>query len=95
MHPSLIRNGAGRRPDRSPPAALLREGLAPALFIAAVVAMTPSFAFAYVGPGAGLSVFASLMALIGGIFLGIVGFIWYPIKRLLRAFKQRSAPAED
>jgi hypothetical protein len=40
-------------------------------------------AFAYVGPGAGLSVIGAALAFVGAIFLAIVGFIWYPIKRLL------------
>ncbi len=39
---------------------------------------------AYVGPGAGLSALGSLLALIGAIILAIVGFLWYPIKRLLK-----------
>lgn len=97
MYPSLTRSGAERRSCGSPAplAPRVREGLAPALLVAAAVALTPSLALAYVGPGAGLSVFASLMALIGGVFLGIVGFIWYPIKRLIRAFRQRQTTVED
>jgi hypothetical protein len=41
-------------------------------------------AFAYVGPGAGLSAIGALLALITGVILAFVGFIWYPVKRLLR-----------
>jgi hypothetical protein len=44
-------------------------------------------AFAYIGPGGGLTVFGTAIALFGGILLAIVGFIWYPIKRLLRKKK--------
>ena len=47
-------------------------------------------AAAYVGPGAGLSVIGVLVALVGAVFLAIVGFLWYPIKRLLRARKQKA-----
>jgi len=46
----------------------------------------PSVALAYVGPGAGLSAIGTVIAVLGAILLAIVGFLWYPIKRL---FKQR------
>jgi hypothetical protein len=45
---------------------------------------TPSFA--YGSPGAGLSALGSLVALLAGLVLGVVGFVWYPIKRLLKSF---------
>ena len=51
-------------------------------FLAAFLAPGP--AFAYVGPGAGLGAIGTVLALVGAILLGIVGFIWYPVKRLLR-----------
>ena len=47
-------------------------------------------AFAYIGPGGGLSVLGTAIALIGGILLAIVGFVWYPVKRMLR--KKKPAP---
>lgn len=40
---------------------------------------------AYIGPGAGLTAIGAAFAFVGAILLAIVGFIWYPIKRLLRA----------
>lgn len=54
---------------------------------------------AYVGPGAGLSAIGALFALIGAVFLAIVGFLWYPIRRLLRRLKkppevQKPSPTE-
>jgi len=48
---------------------------------------------AYVGPGAGLSAIGSVLAFIGAIFLLIVGFLWYPIKRLIK--KKNPADSED
>lgn len=49
-------------------------------------------AHAYVGPGAGLSVVGVLTALIGALFLMIAGFVWYPVKRMLkRREKKQSA----
>lgn len=44
----------------------------------------PEPAQAYIGPGAGITAIGTVIALIGAILLAIVGFLWYPIKRLLR-----------
>jgi len=51
---------------------------------ALVLVLVPEVAAAYVGPGAGLTAIGTVLALIGAVFLAIVGFIWYPVKRLLR-----------
>ena len=48
-------------------------------------------AHAYVGPGAGLSAIGIVVGLISAVLLGIVGFIWYPIKRLLKLRRERAA----
>lgn len=60
-------------------------------FVAAV--LSPNLAFAYVGPGAGLSAIGTVLALVGAILLGIVGFVWYPVKRLLH--RKRSQEDEE
>jgi uncharacterized membrane protein YidH (DUF202 family) len=56
-------------------------------------------AAAYVGPGAGLTAIGSILALIGAVALMIVGFIWYPVKRILRRRKSKKTvaapPAQD
>lgn len=39
---------------------------------------------AYVGPGAGISAIGSFIALIVAVLVAILGFIWYPLKRLLK-----------
>lgn len=51
----------------------------------------PATAFAYVGPGAGLSIIGSLLAFIAAIVIGIFGFLWFPIRRILRRRKQAAA----
>ena len=43
---------------------------------------------AYIGPGAGLSVLGSVFALIGGLLLLVIGFLWYPIKRFIKRNKE-------
>ena len=58
----------------------MRYLLIPALLLAAL----PAPALAYIGPGAGLSAVGSFVALLGAVLLAIVGFVWYPIKRLMR-----------
>ena len=58
----------------------------PLLLIAAIL-LLPATASAYVGPGAGLSAIGSMIALIGAIVLAIVGFVWYPVKRLIRSLR--------
>jgi membrane protein implicated in regulation of membrane protease activity len=50
---------------------------------------TPATAFAYVGPGAGITVIGAALAFLASIVLAVVGFVWYPIKRLMRAITAR------
>jgi hypothetical protein len=61
-------------------------------FLAAAAPIDP--AFAYVGPGAGIGVIGTLIAFFGAVLLAIVGFVWYPIKRLLRKRKTAAAKTE-
>lgn len=56
------------------------------------LALTPVTASAYVGPGAGLGAIGALLALIGTLLLAIVGFVWYPVKRML---KKRGAQSDE
>jgi uncharacterized membrane protein len=60
-----------------------------------LVLLLPQAASAYVGPGGGLTVIGAALALVGGVILGILGFVWYPIKRLLRAVSGRSRTAAE
>ena len=61
------------------------------LVVAAAVACLalPLEAQAYVGPGAGITAIGSLLALVAGVLFAIVGFVWYPIKRMRRRRKAR------
>jgi hypothetical protein len=62
--------------------------------LAAACLVAPA-AHAYIGPGAGLTAIGTVIALLGGIVLGIVGFVWYPIKRLLRRRRPHPVAAES
>jgi len=59
------------------------------IVLAGLTYLAPSPAMAYIGPGAGLTAIGSLLALIAGILLAIVGFVWYPIRRLRRRMRAR------
>jgi len=52
-------------------------------------------AFAYVGPGVGLSAIGAFLALVLGVILAFFGFIWYPVKRLLRKGNAASASTSE
>ena len=52
----------------------------------------PLAATAYIGPGAGLTAIGTVIALIGGVFLALIGFIWYPLKRLLGIKQKKKKP---
>jgi len=54
-------------------------------FLFVISAATP--AAAYIGPGAGLGAIGTVIAVVGAILLMIVGFVWYPVKRLLKRRK--------
>jgi type VI protein secretion system component VasK len=82
-----------------PPPAHLAKALA---LCAAALALAPHAALAYIGPGAGLSAIGTVLALVAAVFLAILGFVWYPIKRLrarlsgtARASTDEANPAED
>lgn len=51
------------------------------------IGMLPIAAYAYVGPGAGLTAIGTMVALVAALILAVVGFVWYPVKRLLRPKK--------
>jgi hypothetical protein len=59
----------------------------------ALALLTAMPAEAYIGPGAGMGVFGAIVALFGALFLLVVGFVWYPIKRLIGALRRRESPA--
>lgn len=63
-----------------------------AVLIAALLCLFPQPAMAYIGPGAGLSAIGAFLAILAALVVAVFGFLWYPIKRLLRSLKQ---PPDD
>ncbi len=63
-------------------------------FLWIIPAFAPGALHAYVGPGVGLSAIGSVLAFIGAVLLLIVGFLWYPIKRLIKRPDKSPAAGE-
>jgi hypothetical protein len=59
---------------------------------AALAAFAPQ-AFAYVGPGAGLGMLASLLAVLLAVVATIVGLVLWPIRKLSR--RKKAAAGDD
>jgi len=61
--------------------------------LAAALCSFPVSAYAYLGPGAGISAIGSVLAVIFALIAAIVGFVWYPIKRIFR--KKRASDTQQ
>ncbi len=67
-----------------------------AIALVAVVCLTSTPAAAYMGPGAGLTAIGTVLAVIAALLLALVGFVWYPLKRILRIGRgNKAATAES
>jgi hypothetical protein len=55
----------------------------------------PLPAEAYVGAGSGATVIGLALAFLGSVVLVIVGFVWYPIKRVWKAISTRRGGSGD
>lgn len=51
-------------------------------------------AFAYIGPGAGVSFLGSLWAILVGIVLALAAILFWPIRWLLRRARRRPPPGD-
>jgi hypothetical protein len=70
--------------------------IVPVLTIAfAALTFLPLEAHAYIGPGVGITAIGSLIALVGAVVLAALGFVWYPIKRLMATFSGRRSTRRE
>lgn len=68
----------------------------PPLAIALLLLIIPDPAWAYIGPGSGLSAIGAAFALVASVAVALVGFVWYPLKRVWRKLTaSRRAPATE
>lgn len=58
-------------------------------FLAAL--LVASQAYAYMGPGAGLGMLGSLVAVIGAVVIGVVGILILPIRMIMKRRKKEQA----
>jgi cobalamin synthase len=52
-------------------------------------------AMAYIGPGAGLAAIAIFFAVIAAVGVAFIGFLWYPLRRLLRRARGTSGDTDS
>ena len=52
----------------------------------------PEGAEAYIGPGVGAGVIATVLGVLAAIIMAFVAVLWYPLKRL---FKRKARPAPE
>lgn len=62
------------------------------LAVLLVLLAFPSSAFAYIGPGAGLSLLGALWALLAAVGLAIAFVVAWPIRKMMR---RRNGPAPE
>jgi uncharacterized membrane protein YccC len=72
----------------------MTRGIVFSLALAALLLALPQPAEAYIGPGAGLSAIGTVVALFGALLLAVVGFVWYPLKRLRRKLREGKGTGE-
>jgi len=63
--------------------------------VIALFAALPLLAHAYVGPGAGLGMVASLLAVVGAMLLSIVGLVLWPWRLLRKRWQAKSAARDQ
>jgi hypothetical protein len=69
-----------------------RLAIAP-LGFGGLVLLAPVEAYAYLGPGGAVSAVGTLIALGAAVLVAVIGFLWFPLRRLMR--KPNDAGAED
>lgn len=58
------------------------------------IILTASYAHAYGGPGSSLGAVLVVVGIVGTLFLSIMSFFWYPIKRFIRKIRTKNEPVE-
>jgi hypothetical protein len=64
------------------------------VFLTLVLLTVAPAAFAYIGPGAGISLVSGILGVLGAIFLGIFAILAWPVRRMLKRRKAARETAE-
>ena len=54
------------------------------LFAVLILCAGTQLAYAYIGPGLGVGVIATVLGILGSIILAVFAVVWYPLKRLFK-----------
>jgi hypothetical protein len=65
------------------------------LIVIVLLGILPLAAQAYVGPGAGIGMIASLLAVVGAVLLSIVGLVLWPWRLLKKRLQAKRQTRED
>ena len=57
------------------------------LIILNIMFLIPVQVYAYFGPGLGITAIGSLIALISGISITLIGLVWFPLQKLIKKAK--------
>ena len=72
----------------------MRKAFLPFVALTLALALQPTLAAAYIGPGVASGAIGAVLGVIGAVFLAIFAVVWYPIKRLLKG-RKKSASADS
>ncbi len=64
-----------------------------ALFV--LILLFPAALWAYVGPGAGISLLGAIGAVLAAIFFAVTGILLWPIRALLKKKKMKAAETQE
>jgi hypothetical protein len=59
--------------------------------VVALLAVVPLAAQAYVGPGAGVGMIGSLLAVLGAVLLAIVGLVLWPLRMIKKRWDRKGS----
>ena len=61
------------------------------VLLLALLLIAPDAALAYGGPGSVISGLGAVLAALGAVLAALLGFVWYPLKRLYLHFSRDEA----
>lgn len=74
---------------------LLQIPISRSALVILVLAWNCSPAYAYIGPGLGAGIVATVLGVVGAIFLMLAGVVYFPIKRAFKRIKEKNESKES